>query len=82
MKFKRKKTERGFQYILFQDKNDKICSIQESSIATDYCLWLGVDRIKSVLGFWESADVGMHLTQSHAKKLIKHLQKFVDTGHL
>jgi len=84
MKFERKKTIRGFQYISFQDGNGHKCSIQDSSLATDYCLWLGIDNVEPIKAldgtvyYWGR----MHLTQAHAKKLIKHLQKFVDTGGL
>ena len=77
MKFKRKKTERGFQYIEFLDENDYNCSLQESSLATEYGIWLGRNFSRD-----GGPSLRMHLTQSHAKELIKHLQKFVDTGHL
>lgn len=35
------KTERGFRYGAFKDRNGVECSIQESSIATEAALWLG-----------------------------------------
>ena len=37
------KTQRGFALAKFVDRYDIKCSIQDSSIATEACLWLGVD---------------------------------------
>lgn len=39
-----KPTQRGFPRAEFTDFNGTECSIQESSIATDYCIWLGVNK--------------------------------------
>ena len=36
------KTIRGFPYANFTDRNNKQCSIQKSSIATEHCIWLGI----------------------------------------
>jgi hypothetical protein len=36
-------TSRGFTLINFQDRYDSQCSIQKSSLATEDCIWLGVD---------------------------------------
>lgn len=36
-------TNRGFEVIAFKDRYDAQCSIQQSSIATEPCLWLGID---------------------------------------
>ncbi len=67
-----KKSDRGFKYAHFEDYNGNQCSIHESSLATDYCLWLGV----------RNGGTSMHLTRKQVKKLIPHLQKFVETGGL
>lgn len=40
-----KKTERGFAFLNFKDKNGVECSIQQSSLATDECIWFGADKI-------------------------------------
>jgi len=40
------KTERGFQIIEFKDRYDEECSLQESSLASESCVWLGVDNNK------------------------------------
>jgi hypothetical protein len=39
----RTKTNRGFDLITFQDRYDSQCSIQKSSLATEDCIWLGID---------------------------------------
>ena len=64
------RTQRGFALAEFKDRYDTKCSIQESSIATEYCLWLGVD------------DYRMHLTQDMVQKLLPLLDHFVKTGGL
>lgn len=42
-KIKVRKTERGFRRGEFTDRYGLKCSIQESSLATGACIWLGVD---------------------------------------
>lgn len=37
-------TNRGFALSNFIDKYDHKCSLQESSIATEACIWLGIDE--------------------------------------
>ena len=43
MKFKKFKTARGFRGFAFADSYGAVCSLQESSIATESCVWLGLD---------------------------------------
>jgi hypothetical protein len=81
MPIQMKPTERGFFRGEFKDRYGEKCSIQESSIATEYCIWLGCDH--------ETCDdkglpcgARMHLTQEMAADLIPLLQKFVETGIL
>ena len=38
------RTQRGFPTAAFTDRYGSECSIQESSLATDRCIWLGVDE--------------------------------------
>jgi hypothetical protein len=38
------KTIRGFATAEFTDRYDVKCSIQKSSLATEDCIWLGVDK--------------------------------------
>ena len=39
----KEKTKRGFAIYKFKDRYDADCSLQQSSIATECCVWLGVD---------------------------------------
>lgn len=41
---KKEKTERGFEIIEFNDKYMHKCSLQKSSLATEDCIWLGIDK--------------------------------------
>lgn len=78
---KLKRTDRGFDHAAFVDRYGANCSIQKSSIATEDCIWLGIDDPpKFHLGEWLSGR--MHLTRKHVKALLPLLQLFVETGEL
>ena len=62
------KTIRGFEVITFEDTYKVSCSLQESSCVSPR-VWLGTD-----------ASDRMHLSPSQVKKIIKHLQAWLDTG--
>lgn len=74
MKINMRKTDRGFLLGEFEDHYKNPCSIQESSLADEDCIWLGTSEGK--------IHSRMHLTQDMAVELIRHLQTFVDTGRL
>lgn len=74
-----KKTPRGIWRADFKDSYGKECSIQESSMATEDHIWLGINDGTHHMG---SCLARMHLSRSQAKQLIKHLTKFVETGKL
>ena len=86
------KSGRGFGVISFSDKYGSECSIQDSSIATEPCIWLGVDKIEPkvcVAGEgWKPFPIPedvllnsrMHLTQSMVKQILPFLTKFAETG--
>lgn len=71
-------TQRGYMRGEFSDRYGARCSIQESSLATEDCIWLGCDSNDG------SAMLGsrMHLTQEMAAQLIPLLQYFVEHGGL
>lgn len=75
------RTDRGFGLGRFQDRYGQACSIQESSLATEACLWLGCDEILRAPGS-EPVNGRIHLTQAMAAELIPLLQRFVETGDL
>jgi hypothetical protein len=65
-----KKTERGFKKGDFTDAYGEKCSIQESSLAEEDCVWLGINNSR------------MHLTKSQVKELLPLLKHFAKTGEL
>lgn len=88
-------TERGFAIIEFKDEYGKDCSLQKSSLATDDCVWLGVnDADPQILISGEgwrplplpkgeiAFHTRMHLTREMVKELLPHLQKFIDIGEI
>jgi len=70
-------TKRGFARIDFIDRYNAKCSIQDSSIATEDCIWLGCNEGEHADG---SCCARMHLTQEHVRQLLPVLQRFLDTG--
>jgi hypothetical protein len=43
------KTARGFSCLTFADRNGEACSLQESSLATEPAIWLGVDDARPMI---------------------------------
>lgn len=87
-------TSRGFACGEFTDQYGEACSIQKSSLATDDCIWLGINDVQPktlIKGEgWKDIELPtdalcsgrMHLTREMAADLIPLLQKFVETGEL
>lgn len=69
--------EFGNKIVGFVDLNGNLCSIQESSLATDTAIWLGMHT--DYLG---ERTKRMLLNQEMAAKLIPLLRNFVLTGEL
>ncbi len=74
-----KQTRRGQLRADFRDRYGALCSIQESSIPGEDCIWMGVDV--SFEGN-EIRNGRMHLTQDMARKLIPILRHFARRGSL
>jgi hypothetical protein len=64
------KTERGFVIYNFTDRYGFPCSLQRSSIATEDCIWLGVNADR------------MHLTPEMVAALLPALTLFAAEGIL
>jgi hypothetical protein len=78
-----KLTNRGFVLGKFKDKYNQPCSIQKSSLATEDCIWLGVEAsIDLNTGEVLGDNNRMHLTQDHVKMLLPFLTHFAETGEL
>ena len=71
-------TNRGFGRGEFSDRYNQKCSIQKSSLATEDCIWLGVDVDLN----GNKVHNRMHLTQEMAIELQKALTVFIETGDL
>ena len=71
-------TQRGFGIANFKDRYNQECSIQDSSLATEPAIWLGVDNTGESMGNKEGQR--MHLTINQVKELLPLLQYFVATG--
>lgn len=76
---------RGFGHITFTDRYGQICSLQDSSLATEAAVWLGVDNTGPQLEGpnktkKEQVMCRMHLTQEMVKQLLPFLQLFAEKG--
>ena len=92
MEIKFDRTHRGFAIGEFTDLYGNKCSIQDSSLATDNAIWLGIDDAKPqrlILGEgWQPVEfpedthfwTRIHINQEQAAGLIEVLQRFVETG--
>lgn len=88
------KTARGFKFYQFTDRYGVACSLQESSLAEEACIWLGCDqpnpRVLVPGKSWQPVqlpadtlcDTRMHLTQEQVKELLPILTRFAETGSL
>lgn len=75
-----KPTGRGFLRGEFQDLYGSRCSIQESSLAEEHAIWLGVHEASPAYQIKEG--IRMHLNQKQAAALLPLLEHFVKTGYL
>ena len=84
-------TGRGFGIYHFHDMNGHHCTLQDSSVATESVIWLGVhDPEVKVMGKngWEDVPLPddvcingrMHLTQDMVQALLPILTHFAETG--
>lgn len=60
--------ERGFPTGYFEDKNGTKCSIQESSIATERCIWLGIHEANPQIMTSDAIKIGA-ITMEQAVRL-------------
>jgi len=72
-----KQTRKGLMRAEFRDRYGALCSIQESSIPGEDCIWLGVDV--DIEGE-EIRNGRMHLTRDMALELIPILRHFARRG--
>ena len=53
------RTSRGFSIAKFKDRYGNVCSLQKSSLATEDCIWLGVDDADPRVMAVEAARFGI-----------------------
>lgn len=53
------KTPRGFSIINFEDRYGSVCSLQKSSLATEDCIWFGVDDPNSQIMASRAKEYGV-----------------------
>jgi hypothetical protein len=79
------RTERGFSLIEFQDYYSEPCSLQASSLALYQqpgvsAVWLGCEQAKNHHVTGKQLSPRMHLHRNQVEALVKHLQKWLETG--
>lgn len=67
------RTQRSFARADFTDEYGAACSIQDSSRATEECIWLGIDSVNGEIA-------RMHLTIEMVEALLPLLRNFVQHG--
>jgi hypothetical protein len=61
---KTKKTERGFDLIEFKDRYDAACSLQQSSLASESAIWLGIDDPNPQVMASKAHEVGVSTSET------------------
>ena len=59
-----KKTRRNFDYTEFEDRYGVKCSLQKSSLATEDCIWLGVDDANPQIMAVDAQRLGLNPKQT------------------
>jgi len=73
---------RGLWVADFVDQYGKACSIQDSSLATEACIWLGRNENEEPHYYGRPRMPRMHLTQKQVAALLPLLEHFVQHGQL
>lgn len=63
-------TKRGFWFVSFADMNGEESTVQQSSLATENCLWVGIRESKN--------GIRGHLTEEQWSIFLGELNKFVN----
>lgn len=80
-------TQRGFAAWEFDDLYGQKCSLQNSSLATEGAIWIGVDNTGPNLEGPnktrnEQVSARMHLSRKQVEQLLPLLHAFVEHGHI
>lgn len=89
-----KKNKKGLNVIEFKDFYGEECTMEETSFTGDRTLWIGCNNANpkffTVENGWKPvhmpekyvANTKMHLSRKQVEKMLPHLIKFVETGHI
>lgn len=76
-------TSRGFLRLDFTDRNGTECSLQQSSIATEDCIWLGAESGTHIKALATDKEPGcyarMHLNEEQVRGLVRQLSHWLVT---
>ncbi len=76
--FNTEKTERGFSKVVFTDSYNVNCSIQESSLATDDRIWLGIESPDPQIMKSDALKLGLPLPEGEISGFMEyHIPKEV-----
>ena len=64
MNIKKTTTQRGFPGLEFQDRYDKKCCIQKSSLAFEDAIWFGINEPEPMVLAAHAARVGVHTKET------------------
>lgn len=64
MKFEKRKTQRGFEILDFEDDYNKKCSLQKSSSVEPH-IWLGIDEIEAQIQWINAQKLGLNLQKKY-----------------
>ena len=93
-KLKYSKTKHGWPFCEFDDLYDHKCYVQDSSLAFENAIWLGVRDANPLIlkpgEGWVPVDfpegtlftTQMHINQKQAKELVKVLERFIESGSI
>lgn len=69
MKYAVKVTTRGFRYVEFDDHNKNSCTLQQSSLANEHAIWLGISEPTVKLFVTNSAQPWQEVSTAELKSL-------------
>ena len=61
---KKEKTERGFGIVKFKDYYNQSCKLQNSSLAMDDCIWLGISDPNPIVMASQAEEFGIETEET------------------
>jgi hypothetical protein len=60
----KKQTSRGFNYYEFEDRYGEKCVLQESSLLSENCVWLGISDPRPIVMASQAKQVGVKTSET------------------